>query len=163
MKEKDHLDSTLKLRSDLFNLQKELLSHLKENFEKECGRNVSPGEWLQVIMVAQRYHWLRELTSLMADIDILTEIQAFTEEHAGLARAEVERLFFKMDSTSDFNKNYQLLMISGAPLMERHGHLRSSTNRLPLFSKQLTREEIQEIRKDWHKKHHEQSRKKRRS
>src|SRR5437868_12724372 len=99
MKAHDHLDSTLKLRTALFSLQKELLSHLKDGFEKENGRSVSPGEWLQVIMVAQRYTWLRELTSLMADIDILTELQAYTPEQAALARAEVERLFFAVDSS----------------------------------------------------------------
>ncbi|MGZ3742485.1 MAG: hypothetical protein ACXWRE_00295 [Pseudobdellovibrionaceae bacterium] len=157
----DHFDSTLRLRTALFNLQKELLSHLKENFEKESGRSVSPGEWLQVIMVAQRYHWLRELTSLMADIDILTEIQGFTPEQASLARAEVERLFFKMDTSSDFNKNYQQLMMAGAPLMMSHGHLRDSTNKLPPLAKPITREETHEARKSWHKVHHEQSRSKR--
>jgi hypothetical protein len=163
MKEQNHLDSTLNLRTALFNLQKELLSHLKEGFEKESGRNVSPGEWLQVIMVAQRYHWLRELTSLMADIDILTELHAFTAEQASMARAEVERLFFKMDSSSDFNKNYQQLMMSGAPLMVSHGHLRNSTSKIPELSKHITYEEIHEARKGWHKEHHEQTRNKRRS
>jgi hypothetical protein len=157
----DHLESTLKLRTALFNLQKELLSHLKDAFEKENGREVSPGEWLQVIMVAQRYTWLRELTSLMADIDILTELHAFTPEQASLARAEVERLFFALNSASDFNKNYQLLMRTGAPFMVSHGHLRDSTSKLPQPPKQLTPEEAHEARKGWHKEHHEQSRKRR--
>lgn len=157
----DHFDSTLKLRTALFNLQKELLSHLKDGFEKESGRNVSPGEWLQVIMMAQRYTWLRELTSLMADIDILTELQTFTSEQASLARFEVERLFFTVGSSSDFNKNYQQLMMSGAPFMVSHGHLRDSTRKLPQLNKHVSTEEAHEARKGWHKEHHEQSRKRR--
>ncbi len=161
MTAQDHFDSTLKLRNALFNLQKELLGHLKETFEKECGRQVGPGEWLQVIMVAQRYAWLRELTSLMADIDILTELHVFSPEQASLVRSEVERLFFAANSSSDFNKNYQKLMLSGAPFILSHGLLRDTTSKLPQPSKHIAREEAHEARKGWHKEHHEQSRKRR--
>jgi len=122
MTSQGHQDSTLKLRKTLMNLQKELLAHLKEIFEKESGRDLGPGEWLQVIMVAQRFTWLHELTSLVADIDLLTEFQEITSEQVGLARSEVERLFFHPASTSEFNKNYQQLMKSGAPFVISHGH-----------------------------------------
>jgi hypothetical protein len=156
-----HHDSTLQLRKALINLQKELLGHLKEIFEKENGRSVGPGEWLQVIMVAQRYAWLRELTSLVADIDLLTELQHISPEQAGVARSEVERLFFHPESTSEFNKHYQQLMKSGAPFVMSHGHVRESTNKLPKPPKAYTAEEALEARKVWHQEHHNQSRKRR--
>jgi hypothetical protein len=94
MKTQENLDATLKVRTALLNLQKELLNYLKDGFEKENARAVAPTEWLQVIMVAQRYAWLRELTSLVIDIDVLTELQELSIENIGIARAEVERLFF---------------------------------------------------------------------
>lgn len=161
MTSQGHQHSTLKLRTSLMNLQKELLGHLKEMFEKENGRSVGPGEWLQVIMVAQRFAWLHELTSLVADIDVLTELQELTPEQASIARSEVERLFFHPESTSEFNKHYQILMKSGAPFVLSHGHLRESTNKIPKPPKEFTAEEAQEKRKVWHQLHHEQSRKRR--
>lgn len=161
MTSQGHQDSTLKLRKSLLNLQKELLGHLKEMFEKENGRSVGPGEWLQVIMVAQRFVWLRELTSLVADIDLLTELQEIHPDQAGMARSEVERLFFHPESTSEFNKHYQQLMKSGAPFVMSHGHLRESVSKLPKPDREYTAEEAMEARKIWHQVHHEQTRKRR--
>lgn len=161
MKTQEHMETTLQLRTALMKLQKELLSHLKEGFERESGREVAPGEWLQVIMVAQRFAWLRELTSLVADIDLLTELQNITEEHASLARSEVERLFFEIDSASEFNKLYQQLMKSGAPFVISHGLLRESTSKLPKAGKSRPAHEAIEARKVWHQEHHAQSRKRR--
>lgn len=156
----DHLDSALQLRAALIRLQKELLTHLKEGFEKENARMVPPTEWLQVIMVAQRYAWLRELTSLVADIDLLTELEALSEEDVALARAEVERLFFA-ESASEFNKHYMQLMKQGAPFMVEHGHLRQTTNLLPTPTRTWAPEESHSARKKWHEEHHRQSRKRR--
>lgn len=161
MTHQEHLDSALKVRTALLNLQKELLHHLKITFEKENARILSPTEWLQVIMVAQRYSWLRELTSLVADIDLLTELQEISHEHASLARLEVERLFFVTGSSSEFNKHYMQLMKSEASFMMTHGHLKESTSRLPQPHKTWTTDEALAERKKWHEEHHHQSRKRR--
>lgn len=161
MKNQENLDSALKVRSALITLQRELLNHLKDGFEKENARPVPPTEWLQVIMVAHRYSWLRELTSLVADIDLLTELQEISAENAGLARAEVERLFFAADSSSDFNKHYMQLMKLGAPFMVAHGLLREATNHLLAPGKAWVPEDALAIRKKWHEEHHMQSRKRR--
>lgn len=156
-----HHEPTLKLRTALLNLQKELLGHLKEIFEKESGRNIAPGEWLQVIMASQRYAWLRELTSLVADIDLLTELQEITLEQASTARSEVERMFFHPESNSEFNKHYLHLMKTEAPFMMTHGHLRETVGKLPKPAREISAEEALEARKGWHQEHHQQSRKRR--
>lgn len=156
-----HLDSTLKARMALLNLQKELLDHLKEGFEKENARSVPPSEWLQVIMLAQRYAWMRELTSLLVDIDLLTELQGVTEEQAGLARLEIERLFFGAESASEFSKHYQQLMKADAPFMMSHGVLREATNKLPSPTKTWPAEDALAERKNWHEEHRKQSRQRR--
>jgi len=161
MTARGHQDSTLKLRKSLLHLQKELLSHLKDIFEKESGRSVGPGEWLQVIMASHRYSWLRELTSLVADIDLLTELQEISTNQAEVARSEVERLFFHPESTSEFNKHYQHLMKTGAPFLISHGHLRETLNELPKPAKEFSAEDALELRKVWHQEHHDQSRKRR--
>lgn len=161
MESQEHLDLALKLRLALITLQREILNHLKEGFEKENARKVPPTEWLQMIMVAQRYAWLRELTSLVADVDLLTELQEVSAEHTSLARAEVERLFFSLESASEFNKHYMQIMRLGAPFMIAHGVLRETTSRLPAPAKAWSEEEALSIRKQWHQEHHLQSRKRR--
>ncbi len=154
------MELTLKVRGSLLALQKELLNYLKDLFEKESGRSVPPGEWLQVLMVSQRYEWLRELTSLIADIDLLTELQEITQEQASVARHEVERLFFTADSSAEFSKFYRQLMTTGAPFILTQGYLKAATQKLP-STKTLTLEQSLEARKGWHEEHKLQLRKRR--
>jgi len=161
MKTQENLDATLKVRTALLNLQKELLNYLKDGFEKENARTVAPTEWLQVIMVAQRYAWLRELTSLVIDIDVLTELQELSIENVGIARAEVDRLFFTADSNSEFYKHYMQMMKQGAPFIVAHSYLREAVHHLPAPTKAWAAEESVTIRKKWHEEHFEQFRKRR--
>jgi len=161
MKHHDNMEATLKVRKDLLTLQKELLNYLKDIFEKENARSVAPAEWLQVIMVSHRYIWLRELTSLIADIDLLTELQEITTEQAALARFEIDRLFFTSDPHSEFAKHYKHLLATGAPFMVAHGHLKEATQKLPHSKHHPTAEEALAARKIWHEEHKNQSRKRR--
>lgn len=156
---KDHKSNSLVVRKALLDLQKEMLNHLKDQFQKESGREVPPTEWLQVLMMSQRYMWMREMTSLIADVDILTELEELTEEQASVARHEVERMLLKTDDSGDFQKQYKLLLMSTPELMLQHGHLKQATNALPASKK--TDEEAKEHRKTWHEVHHAQARKKR--
>jgi hypothetical protein len=155
------METALQVRSSLMTLQKEILDHQKDIFDKENGRNVPPGEWLQVIMVSQRYHWLRELSSLIADIDILTELQEITPQQAGIARAEVERLFFVVDSGSEFNKHYRQMMATSAPFILTQGLLKQWTQKLPAAKGPIVHETALEERKAWNEQHREQARKRR--
>lgn len=155
------MEATLNVRGSLLALQKELLNYLKDVFEKESGRIVPPGEWLQVLMVSQRYEWLRELTSLIADIDLLTELQEVSADQAAIARSEVERLFFIADSTSEFSKFYRQLMTTGAPFILTQGHLRAAIQKLPAKQRPHSHEQSLEARKTWHEEHKVQFRKRR--
>ncbi len=156
---KDHKSNSLVVRKALLDLQKEMLNHLKDHFQKESGREVPPTEWLQVLMMSQRYLWMRELTSLIADIDLLTEIEEMTEEQASVARHEIERMLLKTDDSGEFQKQYKLLLMSTPELMLQHGHLKKATHALPPSKK--SDEEAKENRKTWHEVHHQQARKKR--
>lgn len=161
MTSQENLQRTLDLRASLLKLQKELLTHLKDQFEKENGRQVTPSEWLQVIMVAQRYVWLKELTSLIVDIDLLTEMQEITEEQASVARFEVERLFFNPDNTGEFNKLYKQVLMTGPSLLMSHGEVKEAHQKLPASKKSHTPEKAAQVRKNWHEEHKMQSRKRR--
>lgn len=158
MNPQEIMDASLNVRSALLALQKEILDYLKVIFEKESGRSVPPTEWLQVLMVSQRYEWLRELTSLIADIDLLTELQNINEQQAAIARAEVERLFFIAESDADFAKYYRQLMAAEAPFMLAQGLLKVATQKLPALTTNMSHEKALEARKAWQEEHKNQAR-----
>ena len=120
----------------------------------------NPTEWFGVLMNAERYAWLRELTSLMADIDIMTELDFLTEQHVAVARAEIERLLLEQShEPASFNKNYRDLLMSGVSLLPLHAHLKSAVQTLP--NKQIPKDQSIAERKAWSEEHRHQSRKKR--
>jgi hypothetical protein len=142
-------------------LQKEVLNHLKEEFDRELGYNSTPTEWFQTLMSSVKYYWLRELTSLMADIDILTELDFITELHASTARFEIEHLLFNQNEVEEesFPKKYQSILLVGSALLPAHSQLRTALQQLPKTT--LNKEQSHAERKTWHEEHRFQSRKKR--
>lgn len=147
------LELSLQLRSSLLALQKELLSYLKEGFEKENARLVPPTEWLQVIMGSERYSWIKELTHLITDIDLLTELPNVTASQAATARAEVDRLFFNPEATSEFSKHYRQLLLHGAPLLLAHGHLRQAVQAMGAPTGTISQEQAHHERMAWQEEH----------
>lgn len=161
MTKSSHHSQTLQVRQALWTLQKEVLNYLKEEFDREGGYQAAPTEWFQVLMTAEKYMWLRELTSLMADIDILTELDFITEHHAGTARNVIEQLLFEesVENSSHFNEQYRELLLKGSTLLPAHSQLRAAVQSLP--KSPLNKEQSHAERKTWHEEHRHQSRKKR--
>lgn len=160
MTKADHKSHALQVRHALWNLQKEVLNSLKEEFDRENGYQSAPTEWFQTLMNAERYAWLRELTSLMADVDIMTELDFITEQHAATARAEIDRLLIDhAKNTSDFTSAYKELLLSGVALLPLHATLRAAVQNLPKV--EMTKDQSLAERKAWHEEHRHQSRKKR--
>lgn len=150
----------LVLRLSLLELQKELLAYLKEQFDRESGRISQPAEWLQVIMISERFHWMRELTSLIIDTDILTELDEVTQQNAAVVASEVERVLLgNNEDRSEFNKQYKILLKGGAPLLENLSRLRAAHQVLPTLP--VKDEEALRVRSTWHEEHRQQSRKRR--
>lgn len=158
MSKSAHATKALEVRQALWGLQKELLSSLKDQYDAEVGYEAAPTEWFQVLMTSERYSWLRELTSLMADIDIMTELEEITESHTSIARAEIERMLLATND-ENFNKHYRSHLISGLDLMPLHNQLKSHVQHLP--ESKVDREHSLAQRKNWHEEHREQARKKR--
>ncbi|KHD87624.1 MAG: hypothetical protein OM95_13640 [Bdellovibrio sp. ArHS] len=149
----------LQVRQALWALQKEVLNSLKEEFDRENGYQAAPTEWFQVLMTAERYAWLRELTTLMADIDIMTELEFITEQHVSAARAEIERMLFDLDQEDLFNKQFRDLLISSGALLPLHSQLRATLQNLP--KAELPKEQSFAERKNWHEEHRHQAKKRR--
>lgn len=156
----NHRPNTLPVRQALWNLQKELLNALKQDFDQKNGYEAAPVEWFQVITTADQYSWLRDLTSLMADIDTMTELEVITDHHASVARHEIERLLFNQDaSKTNFAESYSNILMAGMTLLPLHSQLRAALQALP--KQQLTDEQSAAARKHWHEEHREHARKKR--
>lgn len=159
MTKSTHHSHALQVRKALWNLQKEILDALKNEFDREVGYSAAPAEWFRVLTTAERYLWLRELTSLMADIDIMTELEELTEAHSETARAEIERMMFDEKSLENFTKQYRALMMSHTHLLPFHAQLRADLQHLPKSTKD--KEHHSAHRKQWHEEHRHQARKKR--
>lgn len=153
--------ATLQVRQALWALQKEVLNSLKEEFDREVGYQAAPTEWFQVLMTAERYVWLRELTSLMADIDIMTELDFITDQHTSTARSEIERLLFaeNPEDPASFAKHYRNMLMSGVSLLPLHSQLKAALQHLPQAKKD--KDQSLAERKNWAEEHRHQARKKR--
>lgn len=151
--------ASLEVRTSLWNLQKELLATLKSQYDQEVGYNAPPTEWFQVLTTSQRYSWLKELTSLMADIDVLTELEHISEQYAQEARAEIQRLLFDENPQPEtFSKKYRDLLTASGNLLPYHSQLRAHTDNLP-HDASLT--DTSEARKRWQEEHRIQQKAKR--
>lgn len=102
----DHKNKALAVRKALWDFQKELLSTMKQQYDIEMGYESNPTEWFRVLTGSERFNWLRELTSLMADLDILTELEAVEELQTKIVKAEIERLLYNEDVSQSFTKIY---------------------------------------------------------
>lgn len=160
MTKTNHHSHALQVRHALWTLQKEVLNALKEEFDAENGYQAAPTEWFHALMGSDRYAWLRELTSLMADIDVMTELDYITEQHAATARAEIERLLLEHAApSSEFTKKYKQLLITGHALLPLHSQLKASVQHLPKVD--MTKDQSLAERKAWQEEHRHQSRNKR--
>ena len=156
-----HHANTLRVRHALWGLQKETLASLKAEFDRENGYETTPTEWFQALMGAERYVWLREFTSLMADIDTLTELEFITDQHAAVARAEIERLLFEEPPhQSEFGKQFRQLLMSGTSLLPLHSQLKGHLQLLPEAAG-VSKDQGQIERRNWQEEHRHQARKKR--
>lgn len=155
-----HHSNAMQVRHALWVLQKEVLNSLKEEFDRENGYQAAPTEWFQVLMNSDRYAWLRELTSLMADIDVMTELDYITEQHAATARAEIERLLLEHHApSSEFTRQYKELLMTGSTLLPLHSQLKASVQNLPKV--EMTKDQSLAERKAWQEEHRHQARTKR--
>ncbi len=160
MTKSNHQTQALQVRHALWTLQKEVLTALKEEFDVKNGYQAAPTDWFNVLMTSAEYSWLRELTSLMADIDIMTELDYITEQHAATARAEIERLLLEHSApSSEFTKQYKLLLMTGTALLPLHSQLKATVQQLPKL--EMTTDQSIAERKAWQEEHRHQSKKKR--
>ena len=155
----DHKNKALAVRKALWDFQKELLSTMKQQYDIEMGYESNPTEWFRVLTGSERFNWLRELTSLMADLDILTELEAVEELQTKIIKAEIERLLYNEDVSQSFTKNIRPLLMNGPALLPLYTLLKANLKKIEAH--QISADAALDARKKWQLEHQEQSRKRR--
>lgn len=79
------------LASALRELHRALMERARRDYERTHVVVLSPGEFLQLLTTDAYFEWLRGLSELMVDIDVVSDAEpALVEEMATAVRAAVE-------------------------------------------------------------------------
>ena len=80
-----------KLAGALRELHRALLEHARRDYERERATAVNPGQLLQLLATDPYFAWLRSLSELMVDIDMLRDAEpALMDELSSAVRPAVE-------------------------------------------------------------------------
>jgi hypothetical protein len=97
-----------KLANALRELHRTLLEHARRDYERELVVTLNPGEFLQLLTTHEDFAWLRSLSELMVDIDLVRDAEPVDkDEIAAAVRGAVELLVAKTrDPVSLFAQHY---------------------------------------------------------
>src|ERR1700754_1805417 len=96
-----------RLARALRELHRALMERARRDYERERITTVSPGELLQLLTTDEAFAWLRELSELMADVDIVRDAPAdVLQATAAGIRPAVEHLFGSPESDGAFAQRY---------------------------------------------------------
>ena len=96
-----------RLAATLRELHRVLMERARGDYEDERGVKLGPGQLLHLLVTDAHFSWLRALSEVMVEIDVLAEEEASVmAEAAGAVRAVVENLLAVAkpgDTTSPFS------------------------------------------------------------
>ena len=137
------------LRSTLQEMHRYLLAIAKKSAEEKLGKVLAPGDWFQHLISDPQYAWLKPLTTLVADLDALSEHKNIVDRDLSILRHAIDDLFFNdNDELQSFNHHYRQVFINNHELMVSHGRLKEATATLPEPLADVSG--VSEIRKGWH-------------
>ena len=87
-----------KLASALRELHRALMERARRDYERDHLQALSPGELLQLLPRDPYFDWLRALSEVLVDIDLIRDA-ASLDEFAGAGRPAVEHLISASDAT----------------------------------------------------------------
>jgi hypothetical protein len=138
-----------KVRAPLLELHRLLLFALKKERERVDGRVLNPAEWFQILLSQPELQWLKSLTSLLSDVDALSDLGKIGDTDLAILRHHLETLFFKDDEiVTSFNNHYRKVLAHNHDLFLPHGHLKAAVANLPQETLPMNSEEV---RVGWHK------------
>lgn len=113
------------IRNEMLSLHKTLLEIERGNYEAEFGK-VTNIQLLNLLFEHQNFIWLRDISSLVAEIDEL-----FSKKE-GIEESEIEKLFTKAkflfdesENNSEFKNKYQANLDTETLVGKHHSKLES--------------------------------------
>lgn len=122
-------------------LHRELMERARRDYERERLMVVSPGELLKLLTTDEAFAWLRELSELMADVDIVRDAPADALRAAAVAiRPAVEHLLGTPDSGGAFAQRYWSYVHDEPNVAIAHAGVKQALNAFPGTDANASRE-----------------------
>ena len=113
-------------------LHRALMERARRDYERERLTVVSPGELLKLLTTDDAFAWLRELSELMADVDIVRDAPADALEATSAAiRPAVEHLLGTPDSGGPFAQRYWVYVHDEPNVAIAHAGVKQALNKFP--------------------------------
>jgi hypothetical protein len=120
------------LAKALRDLHRTLMERARRDYERVNLTVVSPGELLKLLTTADEFAWLRELSELMADIDVVRDAdRAERDEAAHSIRSAVDHLFATPDADTSFARRYWTYIHEDPNVAIAHAAVRQALNAFP--------------------------------
>ena len=125
-----------KVANALRDLHRALLECARRDYERERDDPLSPGRLLQLLSTDPYFSWLRALSELMVDIDMIREADApLGAESTTAVRPAIERLIAPSkiaEAADSFSAHYQRYLQSDPHVAMAHAGIRQALAAWPL-------------------------------
>jgi hypothetical protein len=88
-------------------LHRALMERARRDYESEHGAALSPGQLLELLTIDAQFAWLRGLSELMVDIDVVRDAERpVMDELASAVRGAIEHLLSSPGAATGFAQRY---------------------------------------------------------
>ena len=120
------------LAKALRDLHRTLMERARRDYERVNLTVIGPGELLKLLTTADEFAWLRELSELMADIDVVSDADTAERDEAGYSiRSAVDHLFANPDADTAFARRYWTYIHEDPNVAIAHAAVRQALNAFP--------------------------------
>ena len=112
-------------------LHRTLMERAKREFERVTLTTLSPGELLELLTTSQEFAWLRELSELMADIDVVRDSTSDAAAAMEAIWPAVEHLLATPDADTPFAKRYWAYVHDEPDVAIAHASVRKALGAFP--------------------------------
>jgi hypothetical protein len=118
------------VRDTLLELHRALLTLESENHGRE-HRPLAPKELLQLLLGSKEFAWLRPMSSLIAEMDVLLDADHVPSAWAYSEMLQQAVTMFRLDDeAAEFTLKYREALQQSVEVAGRHGELRSLLRRV---------------------------------
>ena len=112
-------------------LHRTLMERARRDYERERLTVVSPGELLTLLTTSDEFAWLRELSELMAAVDLARDADSDAALDRDAVRPAVEALLGVPESSAPFAQRYWQHVHDDPHVAMAHAAVRQALNAFP--------------------------------